>query len=232
MKSIIEWRRWGQTDPLYAAVSWTGKQKTGAHPWTEEEFLASGALDWEDYRQQWQQWQQYGLNKSSCVEIGCGPGRMILPLSRHFERVYAVDISEEMIDRARPHVQEKSVHFCIADGNALPLSSRSVCSVFSTQVFQHFEHVSQGAACFGEIFRILAPCGTMMVQLPLCAWPRLPWLYRPVYVLQKALGQLRADCRRYRLRRRQGKLFMRMLSYEASWLYTTLSRIGFENIQV
>ncbi len=25
---------------------------------------------------------------------------------------------------------------------------------------------------------------------------------------------------------------MRMLSYEASWLYTTLSRIGFENIQV
>src|SRR5437016_4183386 len=31
------------------------------------------------------------------LEIGCGPGRLIKPLSRHFGEIHGVDVSDEMI---------------------------------------------------------------------------------------------------------------------------------------
>src|SRR2546423_6720862 len=45
------------------------------------------------------------------LEIGCGPGRLLRPMSRHFGEIHGVDVSDEMIRRAPgnfseiPHVQ-------------------------------------------------------------------------------------------------------------------------------
>src|ERR1700710_2154643 len=35
------------------------------------------------------------------LEIGCGPGRLLRPMSRHFGEIHGVDVSDEMIVRAR-----------------------------------------------------------------------------------------------------------------------------------
>src|SRR5947209_4432725 len=42
-----------------------------------------------------------GIARHRALEIGCGPGRLTLPMSRHFDEIYGVDISEEMIRIAR-----------------------------------------------------------------------------------------------------------------------------------
>src|ERR1700681_886212 len=35
------------------------------------------------------------------LEIGCGPGRLLRPMSRHFGEIHGIDISDEMLKRAR-----------------------------------------------------------------------------------------------------------------------------------
>src|SRR5687768_8480349 len=40
------------------------------------------------------------------LEIGCGPGRLMKPLSRHFGEIHGVDVSDEMIARARVNLRD------------------------------------------------------------------------------------------------------------------------------
>ncbi len=35
------------------------------------------------------------------LEIGCGPGRLMRPMSRHFVEIHGVDVSDEMIALAK-----------------------------------------------------------------------------------------------------------------------------------
>src|SRR5215813_13218626 len=36
-------------------------------------------------------------HRDAALEIGCGPGRLMRPMSRHFAQVHGVDVSDEMI---------------------------------------------------------------------------------------------------------------------------------------
>lgn len=58
------------------------------------------------------------------LDLACGPGTLALELSRHGCRVYALDLAEQMIARARraAHLQRcPAVHFAVADAEQLPL---------------------------------------------------------------------------------------------------------------
>ena len=37
----------------------------------------------------------------TALEIGCGPGRLMRPMANHFREIHGVDVSDEMIGRAR-----------------------------------------------------------------------------------------------------------------------------------
>ena len=54
MKSNVEWKKWGEVDPLYAVASWAGKQRGQSNPWTDEEFYELGRSDWADFVRHWQ----------------------------------------------------------------------------------------------------------------------------------------------------------------------------------
>src|SRR3984957_8228393 len=40
------------------------------------------------------------------LEIGCGPGRLMRPMSRHFVQIDGVDVSDEMIGLAREKLKD------------------------------------------------------------------------------------------------------------------------------
>src|SRR5262245_58251070 len=98
-----EWQLWGRLDPMYAVASWRGKAKDDAAPWTPEEFFALGARDWTDFRKHW---ERYGLATDSCLEIGCGAGRITKQLAASFQSVHAVDVSDAMVALAREHISD------------------------------------------------------------------------------------------------------------------------------
>src|SRR5260370_8396017 len=55
----------------------------------------------------------------SVLEIGCGTGRLLEPLARHFGRVFGVDVSGEMVRRGRERLAPlRRVTFLHTPGHA------------------------------------------------------------------------------------------------------------------
>jgi len=227
LKSNLEWRQWGREDPLWGVASWTNKRKDGASPWTEQEFFAVGESDWKDF---WGHWRQYGVNTQSCLEIGCGVGRITRQLARCFDRVYAVDVSEEMINHARKAVESGSVEFSVIDGLHLPQSDCSVKAVFSTHVLQHLDTVGVGLSYFREFYRVLEVGGTIMIHLPLYQFPNeggtLGVLMRSLYALFRRIDNIRSARKRH-----LGVKIMRGTPYPIRSLTLFLSDLGFKNVE-
>ncbi len=95
------------------------------------------------------------------VDIGCGVGRMTRALASRAARVIAVDVSSEMLIRAREHNSElENVEWIHGDGTTLrPLLDESVDGCFSHVVFQHLPDPEMTLGYVREMGRILRPGG-------------------------------------------------------------------------
>jgi SAM-dependent methyltransferase len=99
------------------------------------------------------------------VEIGPGIGRMCLALADRFDRVVGVDISPEMVERARELVPSEKITFVAGDGASLaPVADGTVDVVFSFTVFQHIPRVSVIERYISEAARVLKPQGVFVFQ--------------------------------------------------------------------
>ena len=232
LRSNRDWEAWGRLDPLYGVAALPGRSMAGARPWTSSEFLELGARDWDHFRPHW---EQYGLSRETCLEIGCGAGRMTAQLAREFDVVHGVDVSEEMIRLAARHVEPHVVRFYVSDGVHLPVADSSVASVFSTHVFQHLGSVEAAAATFREIHRVLRVDGTLMIHLPIVSWPHgsAARAYRLADRFRVRIGAGLARARRFAHEKGLLKLPpMQMTSYDVDWLYRTLSELGFSDVEI
>lgn len=227
LKSNAEWKRWGKNDPLWAVATQAGKQKDGDSPWTNQEFYAFGEADWQDFVHHW---RHYGVNTKSCLEVGCGAGRITKQLAGTFERVCAVDISEDMIGYAKKHVEGQNVQFTVTDGISLPQADNSMTAVFSTHVFQHLDTVDIGFLYLREVFRVLDAGGTAMIHLPLYQFPyhggRVAALFHAIWSLHRKIDDQRANIKRW-----LGSRMMRGTTYPMESLYSFLAIAGFKNIE-
>jgi len=227
LRSNSEWKQWGKDDPLWAVASWANKHKEGASPWTDEEFYALGESDWQDFLGHW---RQYGMNTQSCLEIGCGAGRITRQLAISFDHVYAVDVSEHMIAHAVSAVDARKVEFSVIDGSTLPQKDRSVKAIFSTHVFQHLDSAQIGFSSFREFYRVLDVGGTIMIHLPLYRFPNDEGKFGVVlsllYAVYRALDNIRANTKRL-----FGMELMRETPYPIRSLSLFLSDLGFKNIE-
>src|SRR5256885_4331942 len=73
------------------------------------------------------------------LEVGCGPGRLMKPLSRNFGEIHGVDVSDEMVRIARERLRGVShAHVHVTNGSSLDLfADDSFDFVYSYAVFQH-----------------------------------------------------------------------------------------------
>ncbi|HYZ76638.1 MAG TPA: methyltransferase domain-containing protein [Gaiellaceae bacterium] len=103
------------------------------------------------------------------VEVGCGVGRFARALAARFGHVIGVDVSQEMIRKARelnPPTHFPNLAFAAGDGVTLPVSSATAAFVFSYEVFQHMPSRRVIDANLREVARILAPDGTALLHFP------------------------------------------------------------------
>lgn len=131
------------------------------------------------------------------VEIGPGLGRICAALAEHFDRVTGIDVSAEMVGRARALVPDTRVDFLVGDGVTLrPLPSGGADFVVTFTVLQHLTAAQLVVGYLEEAARILAPGGVLAAQ-----WNNLPhpraWRARSAWwrLRRRIGGPLRMDAR-------------------------------------
>jgi 2-polyprenyl-3-methyl-5-hydroxy-6-metoxy-1,4-benzoquinol methylase len=120
MRSNQEWIQWGARDPLFGVAAWPGHERGGSKAWTDENFYELGRSDWADFIARW---VSYGIDKSSCVEIGSGAGRLTRHMAMTFGHVHAVDVSEDMLDYAKKNIDAENVSFAVTNGRDLKIAN-------------------------------------------------------------------------------------------------------------
>ena len=223
MRSSKEWKTWGRVDPLWAVASWPGKEAGAASAWTRDEFVALGASDFQDIAVHW---RHFGTQQGTCVEIGCGAGRITLQLLTLFTRVAALDVSTDQIEVARQILGPKAgaVTFHLVDGMAIPLPDSSCAGMFSSHVFQHFSSYT-GIVCYlKETFRVLAPGGTACFHVPVTGAHRSA----PTSNIRLAIHNTVVTLRRLLGHRRM----MEYHRYSATRVFESLRSIGFKRAEL
>ena len=91
------WEAFGESDPFFGVLS--DPTKYGSR-WDPDEFFASGRAHVEKLFRTLSD-ACIPLQTGTCLDFGCGPGRLTLPLSASFERTVGVDVARPMIEAAR-----------------------------------------------------------------------------------------------------------------------------------
>lgn len=98
------------------------------------------------------------------LEIGCGYGQWMIPLSRRVLSVDGVDIHQSLIDKAYEKFEEhgvKNASVKVNDGKTLPYDDCKFSMVYSISVFQHMpREIVRGY--FDESARVLEPFGKVL----------------------------------------------------------------------
>jgi ubiquinone/menaquinone biosynthesis C-methylase UbiE len=100
------------------------------------------------------------------LEIGCGPGRLMRPLSRHFGEIHGVDVSDEMVRLARENlagIPHAHVHHT-PDSNLAAFADESFDLVYSYAVFQHIPKREVVFGYLKEARRVLKTGGIARLQ--------------------------------------------------------------------
>jgi len=105
-------------------------------------------------------------DRGRALEIGCGPGRLMKPLSRHFGEIYGIDVSDEMIGLARERLRDTpNAHVEATDGASLSqFADDSFDFVYSYAVFQHVPSKDVVREYMRETTRVLKPGGIFRGQ--------------------------------------------------------------------
>src|SRR5262245_5865505 len=117
----------------------------------------------------------------TCIEVGCGPGRMTGALAERFDHVLALDVSPAMVDRARVATPKPNVEFRVISGRRLDgVADASADVVVCYLVLQHLPSRAATTAYLGEFARVLATHGEAFVQLPILDDGLRPLVWRAV----------------------------------------------------
>jgi ubiquinone/menaquinone biosynthesis C-methylase UbiE len=101
------------------------------------------------------------------LEIGCGVGRMTRMMARIFHHVTGVDVSAEMIQRAKTNLSTlDNVTLIVGDGASLStLKDATFDFAFSFIVFQHIPNSKVITSYCREVYRVLRPGALFKFQV-------------------------------------------------------------------
>jgi len=151
-----DWNRRAAEDANYYVAFGRRRQ-------SNEEFFATGSPTVQQLLPELHRF----AGRDAALEIGCGPGRLMRPLSRYFKEIHGVDVSDDMIRLAKERLANTR--------NAFPLEcSGADLAVYPDDKFDFiysyavFQHIPSQDVVFGYLrdsFRVLKPGGVLRCQL-------------------------------------------------------------------
>ena len=118
----------------------------------------------------------YPKEGDQVLDYGCGNGRLLNLLSRKKADYFGVDVSAELIGKAKEKFPEASLKFSkISIQGSLPFPNDFFNAVFSVAVFHHFPPVHAEIVA-KELFRVTRPGGKAIITV-WNLWQRKYWKY-------------------------------------------------------
>ena len=156
VKMKKEWNERAKMNPLFVIAT--------DHSESEEDFWKSGMAECnvilgKDSSRYQKIVENKNSSKMNVLEIGCGIGRILVPMRKIFGNVVGIDISSEMVLLGQKYV-EHIPNCSIIENNGIDLSEFSDNSFdfcYSFIVFQHIPEKKIVANYIKEVSRILKP---------------------------------------------------------------------------
>jgi ubiquinone/menaquinone biosynthesis C-methylase UbiE len=178
----MDWEELAALDPMWAILSEGAKR---GNKWDVEEFFNTGKIEVHELMKQV---DVHAGGSGKALDFGCGVGRLTRGLLGYFREAYGVDISENMIKKAR----ELTPRCDFRVNNAADLSvfaDKTFDLVYSNRVLQHQPSAAVIANYVSEFFRVTTPGGLVIFQAPYRKSARnILNLKRSAYHLLKGLG--------------------------------------------
>jgi ubiquinone/menaquinone biosynthesis C-methylase UbiE len=144
--SDIEWQSYGELD--YGA----------SHD------LSAGFEEWSMLKNHL---QQIGFAQMrTCVELGCGAGRLTNALAQDFTVVHALDVSPHRLTMASKVPNSQNVVFHLLEKPIIPLSDKTCDLCVSTHVLQHVSDMKVVENYLHEMYRVLRPEAFAVLHVP------------------------------------------------------------------
>lgn len=160
LKMQADWNARAQEDAFYYVAF-------GRRNQTDDEFLATASDQVHGFQLELRRLPAARPRQRRALEIGCGPGRLMRPLSRHFGEIHGVDVSDEMVRMARrklegvPHAHPHHA----PNSNLEAFADDSFDFVYSYAVFQHIPSREVVIGYLKESWRVLKPGGILRCQI-------------------------------------------------------------------
>ena len=155
-----EWNQRAQEDANYYVAF-------GRRDQDDEEFYATAKDLVGELLGELKRLPEMGTPNRRALEIGCGPGRLLRPLSRHFAQIYGVDVSDAMIAMAKEKLRDIPNAFphAISGSDLKMFPAAHFDFVYSYAVFQHIPAAEVVFSYLRETVRVLRPGGVARLQL-------------------------------------------------------------------
>jgi SAM-dependent methyltransferase len=138
--------------------------------WEAEAFFQSGDIDYQQFVVPVLTNLKLDPAAKTMLEIGSGVGRLTRTFARHFAKVYALDVSDEMLNQARQmHRDYQNIVWLHGNGTNFPqIVSHSMDFVFSYLVLQHLPTKSLVLGYIREALRVLKEGGVYCLHFCSC----------------------------------------------------------------
>lgn len=103
-----------------------------------------------------------GLYFHTALDLGCGTGAVIQAILQSFpeKRVYGIDISENMLQKAKEKLKDKA-SLTLGDSEHLPYANEMFDVVYCNDSFHHYPAPEKVIA---EVYRVLKPTGSFIIS--------------------------------------------------------------------
>ena len=181
-----DWDERARKNPYFYIASWR-------KDWDEESFFRSGEEDYRRLVSPVLERHEFAPRGKTMLELGCGAGRMSRSFAAEFDRVLAIDVSAEMLNRARALNRDfENITWVQGNGSDMSnIASESVEFVFSYLVLQHLPNEALVRFYISEILRILAADGLCLFQFNGTAEKYMNWKGRVTWAVIDYLWTIR-----------------------------------------
>ena len=157
------WEALGRTDPLFGVLS--DPTKYGGK-WDQDEFFASGRAHVDKLLRTLADARASFL-PGTCLDFGCGVGRLTIPLADSFHHTIGVDVARPMVDAAARHRPPGArCEFIVnRDPDLRRFETGTFDVVHSCLVLQHIPP-EVALRYVAEFFRVTRPGGLVVFQIP------------------------------------------------------------------